>query len=75
MNIRWYYADEITRIDREISSSAVYQISTDGKQLKIMKMNLNLVGKYTCKATLQNHGDVHKTFSTRVTADGVGEYY
>ncbi|XP_026736325.1 contactin-6-like [Trichoplusia ni] len=75
MNIRWYYADEITRIDREISSSELYQISRGGKQLKIMKMNLNLVGKYTCKATLQNHRDVQKIFSTRVKADGLGECY
>lgn len=72
MNIRWYYADKITGIDREISSSDVYQISTDGKHLKIMNMNLNLEGKYTCKATLQKHGNVQKTFSTKVTAAGLG---
>ncbi|CAH0591583.1 unnamed protein product [Chrysodeixis includens] len=71
MNIRWYYEDDKTRRDREIFSSNTYKISADGKQLIIKKMYLKTVGKYTCKATLTNHNDVQKIFSTRVTADGL----
>lgn len=74
MRIHWYFADETTGANEQIITSDKYLISADGTHLKINKMDLNLEGIYTCKASLVKDANVQKSFSTRVRVDGLGKF-
>ncbi|KAJ8720962.1 hypothetical protein PYW08_006427 [Mythimna loreyi] len=71
IDIHWYYANEITGQTREILSSDKYEVSASRTQLKIKKMDSDLVGRYTCRVSLKNKKDVQKSFLTRVKIDGL----
>lgn len=53
MKIKWFYQKNDRLSDLlEIHTSDKYKISSDGKMLRIMSMDLDLVGTYTCEASL-----------------------
>lgn len=53
IKIKWFYQkNEKSLMLSEISTSDKYTVSSDGTSLHIRFMDLDLVGKYTCKAYL-----------------------
>lgn len=72
MSIQWYLQENNMKSSRKlIQSSDKTTISSDGTELKIKFMDLTMVGKYTCEASLKNDPEEKIAFNTNVKIGGL----
>ncbi|XP_075982453.1 hemicentin-1-like [Anticarsia gemmatalis] len=71
MEISWSFMDEKTGTNHHVTTSSKYSISSDGTELTINKMDPDMVGSYTCKATLIKDKNKSVEYSTQVKIIGM----
>ncbi|XP_050551912.1 hemicentin-1-like [Spodoptera frugiperda] len=71
INIRWYHLNEMSGIKKQVLDSKDYSISADKTELKIIKMDVDLDGKYVCQAYLVNDKKTQMELSKIVEITGL----
>lgn len=70
LKIRWFFRSNGLAVS-EIHSSEKYTISPTGTKLRILFTDLDVVGKYTCEASLLNDINQKIDFTTDVQIDNL----
>ncbi|KAG6440386.1 hypothetical protein O3G_MSEX001254 [Manduca sexta] len=71
MEITWFYTNDKTGEKTKITPSSKYSMLLNGTVLKIHSMDLDLVGKYTCNASLTLDENQHRSFDTLLRIQGL----
>lgn len=73
MKIKWFYQNKLSKMT-EIHTSNKYTVSPDERTLHIISTDLDLVGKYTCEASLVSDVNEKKSFATEVEISNLSKY-
>lgn len=74
MIITWIYINDKTNVKQIIRISDKYTISSDQTELTINAISFDLLGKYTCKASMLFDDEEFKEFTTEVKLQGLSMY-